>query len=61
MDGYKHLSFRKAWEITKECAYMLGECKAYIEALTDIPLKPKDRQALLSVALIKGAQATTAR
>jgi len=60
MDGYKHISFRKEWEIDLECAYMLGECDAYVKALSDIPLKPEHRDRLLRVSLIKGAQATTA-
>lgn len=60
MDRYKHISFRKAWEIDTNCAYMLGECNAYVKALTDIPLKPEYRDKLLLLSLIKGAQATTA-
>ncbi|MCK5231050.1 MAG: Fic family protein [Desulfobulbaceae bacterium] len=60
MDGYKHISFRREWEITTDSAYMLGECHALVHALTDIPLKPEYRQRLLSVSLRKGAQATTA-
>lgn len=60
MDRYKHISFRKEWEITVDCAYMLGECEAYIKSITDIPLIPEDRNKLLGVSLIKGAQATTA-
>jgi len=60
MKDYEHISFRKGWKITEECAYMLGECDAYIKALTDTPLKPTERKRLLNVALMKGAQATTA-
>lgn len=60
MNGYKHISFRKEWEITPSSAYMLGECHAFVHALTDIPLKPEYRERLLSVSLRKGAQATTA-
>ena len=60
MDRYKHISFHKEWEIGLDCAYMLGECHAYVKALTDIPLKPEYRDKLLRVSLIKGAQATTA-
>ncbi len=60
MDQYKHISFREEWEITNECAYMLGECEAYVKAITDIPLQPKARDELLQLSLIKGAQATTA-
>ena len=43
MDRYKHISFRKEWEISADCAYMLGECDAYVRSLTDIPLMPRDR------------------
>lgn len=60
MERHEHISFRKEWEITPECAYMLGECEAYVKALTDIPLKPEHRDQLHRVSLIKGAQATTA-
>ena len=60
MDGYNHITFRKEWEITIDSAHMIGECHAFIHALTDIPLQPKYRQLLLSVSLRKGAQATTA-
>jgi cell filamentation protein, protein adenylyltransferase len=60
MDRHKHISFQREWEIDTECAYMLGECDAYVKALTDIPLKPEYRDKLLRVSLIKGAQATTA-
>jgi len=60
MDTHKHISFKKEWELDNECSYMLGECDAYIKALTDIPLKPEHRDRLLRVSLIKGAQATTA-
>jgi len=59
MDGYPHLSFRKAWAINQDCAYRLGECDAFVKALTDIPLKPEYRDKLLQVSLIKGAHATT--
>jgi Fic family protein len=60
MNRYKHISFQKEWEIDTECAYMLGECDAYVKALSDVPLKPEYRDKLLRVSLIKGAQATTA-
>src|SRR5210317_317613 len=60
MDKFKHISFMKKWKLTENTLYQLGECDAIIEALSYTPLKPEDRQELLSVALIKGAQATTA-
>ena len=60
MDSHKHLTFRKHWEITGNCLYQLGECDALVQTVSNIPLKPEDRDRLLRVALIKGAQATTA-
>ncbi|MCD6584669.1 MAG: Fic family protein [Desulfobacteraceae bacterium] len=60
MDRYKHISFQKEWEIDHEISYMLGECDAYVRAITDTPLKPEHRGKLLHLSLIKGAQATTA-
>jgi Fic family protein len=60
MDGYQHISLRQEWEVDRDCAYMLGECEAFVKAITDIPLKPEYRDQLLQVSLIKGAQATTA-
>ncbi len=60
MSGYNHLTFRKNWFINQDCAYILGECNAYIKILRETPLKPQYRNRLLSVSLIRGAQATTA-
>ena len=60
MKGYNHISFRKEWDIPKESAYLLGECDAFVQALTNIPLQPGDRKRMLGVSLRKGALATTA-
>jgi Fic family protein len=60
MNGFDHIVFRKQWGLTEESAYMLGECEAMVNVLAGIPLKPEDRQQLLTLSLIKGAQATTA-
>jgi Fic family protein len=60
MNGFDHIAFRKQWELTEESAYMLGECEAMVEVLAGIPLMPEDRKQLLTLSLIKGAQATTA-
>ncbi|MBI5674777.1 MAG: Fic family protein [Nitrospirae bacterium] len=60
MDSHKHISFRREWELTLDSSYMLGQCDALVQAIADIPLKPEDRDRLLNVSLIKGAQATTA-
>ncbi|NVM23291.1 MAG: Fic family protein [Desulfobacterales bacterium] len=60
MERYKHIQFSKHWEITAQSCYQLGECDALVQALSNIPLKPEYRNKLLRLALIKGAQATTA-
>jgi Fic family protein len=60
MDRYQHLIFHKHWELTTQCLYQLGQCDAFVQAISNIPLKPENRDKLLQVALIKGAQATTA-
>jgi Fic family protein len=60
MNSNQHLLFRKHWELTPQCLYQLGQCDALVQAISNIPLKPENRDKLLQVALIKGAQATTA-
>jgi Fic family protein len=60
MDTHRHLIFRKHWEISDQCQYQIGECNSLVKTISNTPLKPNDRQRLLSVSLIKGAQATTA-
>lgn len=60
MDGYPHLLFRRHWGISPETNYKLGECEAMINAISQTPLRPRERDRMLHVSLIKGAQATTA-
>ncbi|MBW1614942.1 MAG: Fic family protein [Deltaproteobacteria bacterium] len=60
MRTHQHLIFKKHWELTSQTLYQLGECDALVQAISNIPLKPENRDKLLQVALIKGAQATTA-
>jgi len=60
MERHQHLIFKKHWELTPQTLYQLGECDALVQAISNIPLKPDNRDKLLKVALIKGAQATTA-
>ena len=60
MGDYRHISFQKRWEITVACAHKLGQCSALSTVFTRLPLLPEDRMQLLTVSLIKGAQATTA-
>ncbi|PIE58342.1 MAG: hypothetical protein CSA33_03905 [Desulfobulbus propionicus] len=60
MEGFPHLLFHKQWEIKEKVQYQLGECDALVRSITNTPLRPKDRQQLMSMSFIKGAQATTA-
>ncbi|MEM7481398.1 MAG: Fic family protein [Acidobacteriota bacterium] len=60
MNEYPHLRFRRHWEIGADVEYQLGQCDAISSAIAEMPLRPEYRRSLLGVALIKGAQATTA-
>ncbi|MDP3480942.1 MAG: Fic family protein [Desulfoprunum sp.] len=60
MDNYPHLLFKRHWQITPDTNYHLGECEAMIRAISNTPLRPQERDRLLTVSLIKGAQATAA-
>jgi len=60
MEGFPHLRFQKHWEIREKVQYQLGECDALVRSITNTPLRPKDREELMSMSFIKGAQATTA-
>ncbi|MDR1784982.1 MAG: Fic family protein [Spirochaetaceae bacterium] len=55
-----HISFRTSWTITEPIANLLGQCYAFIRAITHTPISPDDREKLLRVSLRKGALATTA-
>ena len=59
-ERYPHLQFRRHWEIGPDVHYQLGQCNAIIRAIQETPLSPDRHRELKSVALIKGAQATTA-
>ncbi len=59
-NNYNHLSFRPKWTLTNEIHYLLGECHAVILSISNTPIRPDYKRKLLSVSLIKGAQATTA-
>ena len=60
LQSHPHITFKNDWKITEEDLFMLGQCEAIIRAISEIPLPPKQRQALLKVSLRKGARATTA-
>lgn len=60
MNRYSHIAFHRRWEINPDISYLLGQCKTLINAIADTPIQPDLHQKLLSLSLIKGAQATTA-
>ncbi len=60
MKKFQHIMFKKHWKLTENCLYQLGQSKALIEAISNTPLKPEYQNRLLQLALVKGAQATTA-
>ncbi|MDE2904536.1 MAG: Fic family protein [Acidobacteriota bacterium] len=59
-DRYPHIRFARHWEIGSDVHYQLGQCDAVIRSIRETPLSPERGAELLQVALIKGAQATTA-
>jgi Fic family protein len=59
-ETHPHLRFKRIWEITRESLILIGQCEAYVKAITNSPVLPQDHQELLQVSLIKGAIATTA-
>lgn len=60
MPKYGHLQFRKHWDLTPEVFFKLGQCNAIIAAIAEMPVRPSHYSRLRQVALVKGAQATTA-
>jgi Fic family protein len=57
---YPHIQFKKTWKLKDRTIFYLGQCDAIIKAISNTPIRPDYRDHLHSVALIKGAQATTA-
>lgn len=57
---YPHLLFRKQWQLSESSCLLLGQCEAYINAINKTPILPHHYDKLMNVALLKGAQATTA-
>jgi len=57
---YPHIQFKKAWKLKDKTIFQLGQCDAIIKAISNTPIRPDYREHLHSIALIKGAQATTA-
>jgi Fic family protein len=60
-ERYPHIRFARHWDADDpDLRYMLGECSALVEAISQAPLLPRFRDELHRVSLRKGAQATTA-
>ena len=57
---YPHMLFKKNWKISKSTYFQIGQCDAILKAITNTPIRPDYRENLHHVALVKGAQATTA-
>ncbi|MGV7929654.1 MAG: Fic family protein [Spirochaetota bacterium] len=57
---YPHIQFKKTWKLKEFTIFQLGQCDAIIKAISNTPIRPDYREHLHAVALIKGAQATTA-
>lgn len=60
INKYPHIKFKTNWNLTPSIYYMLGECNSLIKAITNTAIRPEYLKTLHSIALIKGAQATTA-
>ena len=59
-EPYPHLRFRKHWEISPTAQRLLGQSEGFVSAISETPIGPEHHESLLSVALVKGARATTA-
>src|SRR5690606_36259898 len=57
---YPHLLFQKQWNLSSEALQLLGQCEAYVNAINNTPILPHHYKKLMQIALMKGAQATTA-
>jgi len=60
LNKYPHIKFKTNWELKPLMYYMLGECNSLIKAINNTAIRPDYLTKLHSIALIKGAQATTA-
>ena len=59
-NSHEHILFKTAWNINEKMSNLLGQCYAFIQAITNTPIRPDYREQLLSVSLRRGALATTA-
>lgn len=59
-NDHSHICFIENWRISNEFWFKLGQCEAIIQAISFTAIRPDYREKLHKIALIKGAQATTA-
>ena len=59
-NNHDHICFIRRWSLDRDQSYQLGECEALLKAICNTPLRPDNHKAMLGVALVRGAQATTA-
>ncbi|MEP7267664.1 MAG: Fic family protein [Saprospiraceae bacterium] len=57
---YPHILFKKLWKLSENALMLLGQCEAYIQSIINTPISPGHYSKLMTVALLKGAQSTTA-
>lgn len=57
---YPHLMFRRHWDLSAKALLLLGQCEAYVKSINNTPILPHHYRQLMNVALMKGAQSTTA-
>ena len=59
-NDHSHICFKENWRISNDFWFKLGQCEAIIQAISFTAIRPDYRKKLHKIALIKGAQATTA-
>ncbi len=59
-EKWPHIKFQKSWQISEPTSFMLGQCEAMLDVICREPLSPEYRKERYKVAMMKGAQATTA-
>jgi len=52
--------FRRHWDLSASSLLLLGQCEAYVRSINNTPILPHHYRQLMNVALMKGAQSTTA-
>jgi Fic family protein len=59
-ENYPHLAFENNWKITQRGYIHLGQIIGYFKSISNTPIMPSYYDELMTMSLIRGAQATTA-